>query len=121
MPGVAMKNCVQGRPPISLLEGEMSAKPTEGVIQPDATRERTPPSALPGISPSRGEIGCIGAPPVLATRNGERSEARDGKGCGWCRRSEAPHLAARATFPMQLGRRRSGGAAPLIFAPRDAN
>src|SRR5690606_8463968 len=39
---------------ISPLEGEMSAKPTEGGEQP--SRE-TPPSALPGISPSRGEIG----------------------------------------------------------------
>jgi glycyl-tRNA synthetase beta chain len=40
-------------PVISPLEGEMSAKPTEGGEQ--AGRE-TPPSALPGISPSRGEI-----------------------------------------------------------------
>jgi glycyl-tRNA synthetase beta chain len=42
-----------GDAPISPLEGEMSAKPTEG------GRSRpgeTPPSALPGISPSRGEI-----------------------------------------------------------------
>ena len=45
--------------PISPLEGEMSAKPTEG--GGNAGRE-TPPSALPGISPSRGEIGQKGAP-----------------------------------------------------------
>ncbi|SIT58296.1 Glycine--tRNA ligase beta subunit [Mesorhizobium prunaredense] len=38
---------------ISPLEGEMSPKATEGVADP---RETTP-SALPGISPSRGEIG----------------------------------------------------------------
>jgi glycyl-tRNA synthetase alpha chain len=37
---------------ISPLEGEMSAKPTEG----GETVAGAPPSALPGISPSRGEI-----------------------------------------------------------------
>jgi glycyl-tRNA synthetase beta chain len=37
---------------ISPLEGEMSAKPTEG----GETGAGAPPSALPGISPSRGEI-----------------------------------------------------------------
>ena len=42
------------RRPISPLEGEMSAKPTEG--GPRHSRQ-PPPSALPGISPSRGEIG----------------------------------------------------------------
>ncbi|CAH2401861.1 glycine--tRNA ligase subunit beta [Mesorhizobium escarrei] len=42
-----------GSRPISPLEGEMSPKATEGVADP---RETTP-SALPGISPSRGEIG----------------------------------------------------------------
>jgi glycyl-tRNA synthetase beta chain len=41
---------------ISPLEGEMSAKPTEGGA-PSAISHGTPPSALPGISPSRGEIG----------------------------------------------------------------
>ena len=40
-------------------KGEMSAKPTERAR--NAQRE-TPPSALPGISPSRGEIGQMGAP-----------------------------------------------------------
>jgi len=43
-----------GSRPISPLEGEMAAKPTEGGGQ--AGRD-VPPSALPGISPSRGEIG----------------------------------------------------------------
>jgi 5-oxoprolinase (ATP-hydrolysing) len=46
--------------PISPLEGEMSAKPTEG----GETDAKTPPSALPGISPSRGEIGAS-APRIL--------------------------------------------------------
>ncbi|RWQ65887.1 glycine--tRNA ligase subunit beta [Mesorhizobium sp.] len=44
-----------GSAPISPLEGEMSAEPTEG--GPPASHSVTPPSALPGISPSRGEIG----------------------------------------------------------------
>jgi len=39
--------------PISPLEGEMSVKPTEG----GEDGAKAPPSALPGISPSRGEIG----------------------------------------------------------------
>ena len=39
--------------PISPREGEMSAKPTEG----GSGGVKAPPSALPGISPSRGEIG----------------------------------------------------------------
>ena len=48
--------------PISPLEGEMSAKPTEGGNVPPTSQSekptlRCPPSALPGISPSRGEIG----------------------------------------------------------------
>jgi glycyl-tRNA synthetase beta chain len=51
--------------PISPLAGEMSAKPTEGGAVPPAFQSETgesqrstlPPSALPGISPARGEIG----------------------------------------------------------------
>ncbi|MER8390530.1 glycine--tRNA ligase subunit beta [Mesorhizobium sp. M1340] len=46
-----------GSRPISPLEGEMSAKPTEGGAVPPASRREAPPSALPGISPTRGEIG----------------------------------------------------------------
>ncbi|MER9255989.1 glycine--tRNA ligase subunit beta [Mesorhizobium sp. M0598] len=46
-----------GSAPISPLEGEMSAQPTEGGAVPPASRREAPPSALPGISPSRGEIG----------------------------------------------------------------
>ncbi|RWQ61045.1 glycine--tRNA ligase subunit beta [Mesorhizobium sp.] len=42
-----------GSRPISPLEGEMSPKATEGVADP----REAPTSALPGISPSRGEIG----------------------------------------------------------------
>ncbi|RWO68049.1 MAG: glycine--tRNA ligase subunit beta [Mesorhizobium sp.] len=46
-----------GSRPISPLEGEMSAKPTEGGAVPPTSQREAPPSALPGISPSRGEIG----------------------------------------------------------------
>jgi len=52
--------------PISPLVGEMSAKPTEGGAVPQPSQpygvghghSTLPPSALPGISPTRGEIGC---------------------------------------------------------------
>ncbi|MFN3549000.1 MAG: pyruvate dehydrogenase complex dihydrolipoamide acetyltransferase [Mesorhizobium sp.] len=37
--------------------GEMSAKPTEGGAAPPTSPSVTPSSALPGISPTRGEIG----------------------------------------------------------------
>ncbi|RWC68590.1 MAG: biotin/lipoyl-binding protein, partial [Mesorhizobium sp.] len=43
--------------PISPLVGEMSAKPIEGGAVPPASHSVTPPSALPGISPTREEIG----------------------------------------------------------------
>jgi len=43
-------------PVISPLEGEMSAKPTEGGAVSPTSRSVTPPSALPGISPAGGEI-----------------------------------------------------------------
>ncbi|MER9026222.1 glycine--tRNA ligase subunit beta [Mesorhizobium sp. M0815] len=46
-----------GSRPISPLVGEMSAQPTEGGAVPPASRREAPPSALPGISPTRGEIG----------------------------------------------------------------
>ncbi|RWC57976.1 hydantoinase B/oxoprolinase family protein [Mesorhizobium sp.] len=46
-----------GAAPISPLVGEMSAKPTEGGATPATSHSVTPPSALPGISPTRGEIG----------------------------------------------------------------
>ncbi|TIS55203.1 hydantoinase B/oxoprolinase family protein [Mesorhizobium sp.] len=57
-----------GVTPISHVVGEMSAKPTEGGAVPptsqhsnganqDGGRPTLPPSALPGISPTRGEIG----------------------------------------------------------------
>ncbi|MER9304570.1 hydantoinase B/oxoprolinase family protein [Mesorhizobium sp. M0293] len=45
-----------GAAPISPLVGEMSAKPTEGGAVPPTPHSATPPSALPGISPTRGEI-----------------------------------------------------------------
>ncbi|TPI16363.1 glycine--tRNA ligase subunit beta [Mesorhizobium sp. B4-1-3] len=46
-----------GSRPTSPLVGEMSAKPTEGGAVPPASHSVAPPSALPGISPTRGEIG----------------------------------------------------------------
>jgi isoleucyl-tRNA synthetase len=51
----------RGSEPISPLEGEMSAEPTEG-----GRSGNPPPSALPGISPSRGEIGQ--SPDTLRSR-----------------------------------------------------
>ncbi|UVK56676.1 pyruvate dehydrogenase complex dihydrolipoamide acetyltransferase [Mesorhizobium sp. AR02] len=47
----------QDEAPISPPVGEMSAKPTEGGAAPPTSHSVTPPSALPGISPTRGEIG----------------------------------------------------------------
>ncbi|AZN98592.1 glycine--tRNA ligase subunit beta [Mesorhizobium sp. M9A.F.Ca.ET.002.03.1.2] len=46
-----------GSRPIFSLVGEMSAKPTEGGAVPPSSQREAPPSALPGISPTRGEIG----------------------------------------------------------------
>ncbi|WP_420838294.1 pyruvate dehydrogenase complex dihydrolipoamide acetyltransferase [Aquibium microcysteis] len=46
----------QDEAPISPPVGEMSAKPTEGGAAPPTSPSVTPPSALPGISPTRGEI-----------------------------------------------------------------
>ncbi|RWB76862.1 MAG: biotin/lipoyl-binding protein, partial [Mesorhizobium sp.] len=43
--------------PISPQVGEMSAKPTEGGAVPPTSHSFAPPSALPGISPTGGEIG----------------------------------------------------------------
>jgi pyruvate dehydrogenase E2 component (dihydrolipoamide acetyltransferase) len=47
----------QDKAPISPPVGEMSAKPTEGGAVPQASQSVAPPSALPGISPTGGEIG----------------------------------------------------------------
>ncbi|WP_095089226.1 pyruvate dehydrogenase complex dihydrolipoamide acetyltransferase [Mesorhizobium sophorae] len=47
----------QDKAPISPLVGEMSTKSTEGGAVPPASQSVARPSALPGISPSRGEIG----------------------------------------------------------------
>ncbi|MFC3321977.1 glycine--tRNA ligase subunit beta [Mesorhizobium cantuariense] len=46
-----------GSRPISPLVGEMSAKPTEGGAVPPTSQREAPPSGLPAISPTRGEIG----------------------------------------------------------------
>ncbi|RUZ71911.1 pyruvate dehydrogenase complex dihydrolipoamide acetyltransferase [Mesorhizobium sp. M7A.F.Ca.US.006.01.1.1] len=47
----------QDKAPISPPVGEMSTKSTEGGAVPPASHSVTPPSALPGISPMKGEIG----------------------------------------------------------------
>ncbi|TGV61732.1 pyruvate dehydrogenase complex dihydrolipoamide acetyltransferase [bacterium M00.F.Ca.ET.141.01.1.1] len=46
----------QDRAPISPPVGEMSTKSTEGGAVPPAAKSEAPPSGLPGISPTRGEI-----------------------------------------------------------------
>jgi len=45
-----------GAAPISPLVGEMSPQATEGGAVPPTSHSTLPPSALPGISPTRGEI-----------------------------------------------------------------
>jgi pyruvate dehydrogenase E2 component (dihydrolipoamide acetyltransferase) len=46
----------QDKAPISPPVGEMSAKPTEGGAVPPTSQREAPPSGLPAISPTRGEI-----------------------------------------------------------------
>ncbi|WP_292154620.1 glycine--tRNA ligase subunit beta, partial [Mesorhizobium sp.] len=53
----ANQKCFVTSRPTSPLEGEMSARPTEGGAVPPFSQREALPSALPGISPSRGEIG----------------------------------------------------------------
>ncbi len=60
----ANQKCFVTRRSVSPLVGEMSAQPTEGGAVPPTSPSVTPPSALPGISPTRGEIG----PSPLANR-----------------------------------------------------
>ena len=55
---------------LSPLEGEMSAKPTEGGA-PSKAEHGTPPSALPGISPSRGEISSFNDDLLMIVRRVE--------------------------------------------------
>ncbi|PBB89466.1 hypothetical protein CK215_27555 [Mesorhizobium sp. WSM3864] len=65
----------RGKRLISPLEGEMSPQATEGGAAREApcwratredvgARRETTPSALPGISPARGEISCFDALPL---------------------------------------------------------
>ncbi|TGT72875.1 pyruvate dehydrogenase complex dihydrolipoamide acetyltransferase [bacterium M00.F.Ca.ET.159.01.1.1] len=57
--------------PISPLEGEMSAKPTEGGAVPPTSHSVAPPSGLSAISPTRGEISqspAVGRATPLARR-----------------------------------------------------
>ncbi|TIL96182.1 MAG: glycine--tRNA ligase subunit beta [Mesorhizobium sp.] len=53
----ANQKCFVTMRQISPLEGEMSPQATEGGAVPPTSQREAPPSALPGISPSRGEIG----------------------------------------------------------------
>ncbi|RVB79284.1 biotin/lipoyl-binding protein, partial [Mesorhizobium sp. M7A.F.Ca.AU.002.03.1.1] len=46
----------QDKAPISPPVGEMSTKSTEGGAVPPSSQRETPPSGLPAISPTRGEI-----------------------------------------------------------------
>ncbi len=67
---------------LSPLEGEMSAKPTEGGA-PSKAEHGTPPSALPGISPSRGEISSFNDDLLMIVRRvealGRLIDSEDGK------------------------------------------
>jgi len=54
-----------GASSISPLVGEISAEPTEGGAVPQTSSHATPPSALPGISPTRGEISQSPSPRLM--------------------------------------------------------
>ncbi|MBN9037578.1 MAG: hydantoinase B/oxoprolinase family protein [Rhizobiales bacterium] len=54
-----------GAAPISPLVGEMSPQATEGRAVPPTSHSTLPPSALPGISPTRGEIGPPQGPRLM--------------------------------------------------------
>jgi 5-oxoprolinase (ATP-hydrolysing) len=54
-----------GAAPISPLVGEMSPQATEGGAVPPTSHSTLPPSALPGISPTRGEIGLPQGPRLM--------------------------------------------------------
>ncbi|MER8753997.1 glycine--tRNA ligase subunit beta [Mesorhizobium sp. M1050] len=76
----ANQKCFVTSRPISPLEGEMSAKPTEGVASREALVPSVPspveptPSGLPAISPSRGEISQLSNRFILTAN----IEAKDG-------------------------------------------
>jgi glycyl-tRNA synthetase beta chain len=70
----ANQKCFVTSRPISPLEGEMLAKPTEGGAVPPSSQREAPPSALPGISPSRGEISQLSNRFILTAN----IEAKDG-------------------------------------------
>ncbi|MER8372471.1 pyruvate dehydrogenase complex dihydrolipoamide acetyltransferase [Mesorhizobium sp. M1406] len=53
--------------PISPPVGEMSTKSTEGGAVPQTSHSVTPPSALPGISPTTGEIGQSAGERIFAS------------------------------------------------------
>ncbi|MBZ9857924.1 pyruvate dehydrogenase complex dihydrolipoamide acetyltransferase [Mesorhizobium sp. CA13] len=55
--GIGAAEAKQDKAPISPPVGEMSTKSTEGGAAPPSSQREAPPSALPGISPTRGEIG----------------------------------------------------------------
>ncbi len=64
---ITLAHPLAGWRPISPPVGEMSAKPTEGGAVPPTSSSFTPPSALPGISPTGGEIGGGDAAPYSFT------------------------------------------------------
>ncbi|RUX30921.1 glycine--tRNA ligase subunit beta [Mesorhizobium sp. M7A.F.Ca.US.011.01.1.1] len=70
----ANQKCFVTSRPISPLEGEMSATPTEGGAVPPSSQREAPPSGLPAISPSRGEISQLSNRFILTAN----IEAKDG-------------------------------------------
>ena len=58
--------------PISPFVGEMSAKPTEGGAVLPTSRSCTPPSGLPAISPTKGEIGRCGVAAIVTDASADR-------------------------------------------------
>ncbi|MBZ9821656.1 pyruvate dehydrogenase complex dihydrolipoamide acetyltransferase [Mesorhizobium sp. CA4] len=73
----------QNRAPLSPPVGKMSAKPTDGGAVPPTSRSFAPPSALPGISPTRGQSQGERATPLarrLAREAGLRIAEIQGSG-----------------------------------------
>src|SRR5690606_9140360 len=81
MPGVAMKKRVQGRSPISPLEGEMSAKPTEGGVHARvAIRLDHPPLPCRASPPQGGRLAASAPHPFSppGTERGAKPETERG-------------------------------------------
>jgi cobaltochelatase CobN len=108
---------------LSALVGEMSAQPTDGG-KPQVLRDEVPPSGLPAISPSRGEIGrtpmsadfaALAKTPELSMISAYASTSSDGKNG---RAATSPISPLEGEMP---GRAEGGtpGAAPKSFDPLD--